>query len=121
MIVNNKERLPYLPKEYTPKENLPEQKLDFELKDNGNLIVVKAEIDILARTADKICKELDPNIFISYAEYFEKGEEIRPLGTYAIWIDKRKGEIKIQNRNARGHKETNEKMRKAVENTLGSL
>jgi hypothetical protein len=91
---------------------------ELEVRDNGNLIIISGSLESLTDTASRICKELDPGIFHDLGDSLKKGEELRPQGIYAVWIDLKRQELRIQNRNGRGNKTFNEKMLRAVENVL---
>lgn len=99
------------------------EKPTFEVKNKGNLIIVKgsSEIALLDLAIDicvNICDGQGEYLREREKGYLLEGDELRPGGVWAVRYDRKKQEIWVQNRNAFGNNEYNEKMLAAVTTAL---
>ncbi len=100
--------------------DVPKQSSSYEMRDNGNLIALRyvEDSEEVLEKVWSVLKGLDSSAFIEPMKsrelsYLLSGEELRP-GVYAIWLEKNKGEIRFQNRNARNNAEYNKKLEEAI-------
>lgn len=89
----------------------------FEIREKGDLFVLRGKQEDLLDAANKIIKALDPSSSYEQSEVKEwliyNKEELKLRGIYAVYFNK--DELYIQNRSARKNHPTREIMKKAVE------
>lgn len=98
-----------------------EQKLNIEKREKGDILIINGlEEDQLLDLALIICKKLDRSypMGANEKEYLLSGEETRPGGCFAIRYDKSRGELVVDNKNARGDEYIREKMQKGVDSAI---
>lgn len=100
------------------KSDYEHQQIHLETRDDGNLIVLSGgnEQEMLNK-ALIICEILNKSPLPKNSnEDLSSGEALRPQGAFAVFS--MKGQIFIQNRNARNNVAFNEEMKRAVDKVL---
>lgn len=102
-------------------QKIEEQKINIEKREKGDILIINGlEEDQLLDLALIMCKKLDKSypIRANEKECLLSGQETRPGGCFAIRYDKSKGELVVDNRNARGDEYIREKMQKGVDSAI---
>ncbi len=102
-------------------QKIEKQEINIEKREKGDILIISGlEEDQLLDLALIMCKKLDRSypMGANEKEYLLSGKETRPGGCFAIRYDKSKGELVVDNRNARGDEYIREKMQKGVDSAI---